>query len=89
MEELGPVIAGVMLAILLTFIERAGLRALALALVAIAFGWGWSQWVGEFDRHWAFALVDAAQVVVAYAATRWLGARHGWTALHRGKPPPP
>jgi hypothetical protein len=88
MEELGPVIAGVMLTVLLSFIDRAWLRALALALVAGAFGWGWSRWVGELDRHWAFALADAVQVVAAYAALRWLGGRYGWSAVHRGKPPP-
>jgi hypothetical protein len=73
-EELIPVLAGVLVAVV-----ALGLSALRSSvwplLVAALLGAMWSIAIGEAARSWFFVLVDAAQSVAAMILLQWLGRR--------------
>jgi hypothetical protein len=77
MEELGPVVAGGVLGWLAGWLAQPVWRhGLALA-ACVCFGVMWSGVVGEFARHWGYAVLDTAQAVIAYAIARWVLGRLG------------
>ncbi|MFP3556907.1 hypothetical protein SB861_40270 [Paraburkholderia sp. SIMBA_049] len=80
MEEVVPVVFGVIVA---AVTARLGGRSagLILALLACAaFGWLWSDLVGELAHHWAYALFDGGQAIVGCLAMRWLSRRYATRA---------
>ena len=76
MEEIGPIVAGVLLAWLASFIAHPRWRLAIVALLCLAMGFAWSHFVGELARNPAYGLLDAAQVLVACVVVRWLAARY-------------
>ena len=82
MEEIVPIIAGVVLAWLAFGLRNAALRAAVVLGVSFGVGFLWSWLIGELPRHWGFGLLDALQVLVSYAVIRWLFGRYrAWTGL--------
>jgi hypothetical protein len=75
MEEIGPIVAGVLLAWLASFIAQLHWRGAVVAVLALAAGFAWSHFVGELARHPAYGLLDAAQVLLACVVVRWLASR--------------
>jgi hypothetical protein len=78
MEEIGPIVAGVLLAWLASFIAQPLWRSAVVAVLSVAAGFAWSHFVGELARHPAYGLLDAAQVLLACVVVRWLALR--WVA---------
>lgn len=76
MEEIGPVLAGAVFAWLASFLSTPRQRGAALLVFCIAFGVAWSEFAGELDRHWGYAVLDAVQVALSYAVIRWAAARY-------------
>ena len=75
MEEIGPVIGGVVLAWLASFVPSRPVRLIGIPLVCVAFGLFWSHMVGELAQSWGYAVLDAAQVLLAYSLIRWVAVR--------------
>lgn len=84
MEEIGPIVGGVLLAWLATFIADARWRWAVVLVLCLAIGFGWSHVVGELARDPVYGLIDAAQALAAFVVVRWLAAR----LLSRGSPQP-
>jgi hypothetical protein len=72
-----PIVAGVLVATLIARIPDRTWRWLVAVLLCGIVGWAWSVAIGEFAQHWVYALVDAAQALIACVAMRWLASRYG------------
>jgi hypothetical protein len=71
MEEVFPVLAGVVIGLVAVVVPRA-LRAAFVAVFGVAFGLVAARVSGELAASWIYALIDTAQVVGAAIATAWL-----------------
>ena len=77
MEEVVPVVSGIVVGLLTHRLSPAALRAVCLAVLSVAAG-VFASWVtGELAVGWRYVLIDVAQVLVAgvltsIAANRWL-----------------
>ena len=77
MEEIVPVVCGIVVGLLTHRLSPAALRAVCVAVLSVAAG-VFASWVtGELAVSWLYVLIDVAQVLVAgvltsIAANRWL-----------------
>jgi hypothetical protein len=72
MEEIGPLIIGIGLAVFASLVGVGLMRGVGIPLACVAAGFAWSHWTGELSRHWGYGALDATQVVLAYVVARWL-----------------
>lgn len=77
MEEVIPIVAGVLLAALISRIRDRTWRWLVALVLCGATGWAWSVAIGEFAQHWIYAVIDAAQALAACVTMRSLASRYG------------
>lgn len=85
MEETVPVLAGVIGALLSAFVPALASRRFLLPAACALAGALWSVAIGETSESWAYALIDAAQAVVAYGLVRWAARRvQSWRAGSQG-----
>ncbi len=67
MDEVFPVLSGVVVGLLTSAISSPRIRAWLLGVLCVAFGTVASWVSGELAISWAYILVDAGQVLVAAA----------------------
>jgi hypothetical protein len=76
MEEVLPVLSGIVIGLITHRLSPVGLRAVLFAVLTVAAGIGASWVSGELAISWTYILIDVAQVLVAgvlsaVAAERW------------------
>ena len=69
MEEVFPVLAGIIVGLVTERIPSTTLRAVLIVVLGIAFGIAASWLAGELAISWIYVLIDTAQVIVAAVAT--------------------
>lgn len=69
MEEVFPVLAGVVVGLVTGSVRLVWLRILLLVLAGIAFGVTASWISGELATSWIYLLIDTAEVIVVAAMT--------------------
>lgn len=72
MEEVFPVLAGVMVGLVAHLVGSIRLRAILVAVSSVAFGVCASWISGELLLSWVYLVIDAAQVVGAALMTMFL-----------------
>jgi len=75
MEEVVPVLVGVVAAVVVSWLPRFIGKHFWSTLIAALLGMAWTVFSGEASRHWAYLLVDAAQSVVAMWVLLWVAGR--------------
>ena len=81
MDEVFPVLAGVVVGLAIHHVTPTWLRVLLLALFSLGFGTAASFLSGELAISWAYILIDTGQVLVAASLTAVLVAlwrRRAW-----------
>jgi hypothetical protein len=84
MDEVFPVLAGVVVGLAIHHVTTAWLRVLFLAVLSLGFGTAASWLSGELAISWAYILIDTGQVFVAASLTAVLAAawrRRAWRRL--------
>jgi hypothetical protein len=81
MDEVFPVLAGVVLGLAIHAIGSKGVRAVLIAVFSLGFG-AVASWIsGELAISVVYVAIDAAQVTVAAVLTAVLAAAWRWRAL--------
>jgi hypothetical protein len=69
MEEVFPVLAGIVIGLVTYRTAPVGLRAISVGALGVAFG-ALASWIsGELAVSWVYVIIDTAQVVVAAVMT--------------------
>ena len=66
MEEFGPIVGGALLGCMSAWLPNRPWRHVVALVCGAAFAIAWSGAVGELSRFSGYALVDAAQVCIAF-----------------------
>lgn len=69
MEEVFPVLGGIIVGLVAERMRSTTLRAVMIVVLGIAFGIAASWLAGELAISWIYILIDTAQVIVAAVAT--------------------
>jgi hypothetical protein len=84
MDEVFPVVSGIVLGFVVSRLAAAAVRAVVIAVVGVALG-ATASWIsGELAISWVYVLVDTLQVTVASVMT--LGLIAAWARRARWMP---
>lgn len=86
MDEVFPVLAGVVVGLAMHHISARWLRLLLLAVLSLCLGTAASWLSGELAISWTYILIDAGQVLVAAGMTAVLAAAWRRRVWHRPRP---